>query len=83
MIWFCWSVKWKSGTASVTWTANGANKRLVLHMQLGWPGSLSITISVSLLANVFDVPIVLHGQISLAAVNQISVIHEAMNVAKI
>ena len=34
------------------------------------------------LANEFDVPSVLHGQVSLAAVNQISVIHEAMNGCK-
>ena len=50
--------------------ANGANKRLVLHMRLSC-GSLSITTPVSLLANEF-------GQVSLAAVNQICVIHEAM-----
>ena len=30
-------------------------------------------------ANEFDVRSVLHGQVSLAAVNQIPVIHEAMN----
>ena len=35
-------------------TANGANKRLVLHMRLRC-GSLSITTPVSLLANEFDV----------------------------
>ena len=34
---------------------------------------------VSLLANEFDVRSVLHGQVSLVAVNQICVIHEAMN----
>ena len=37
---------------------------------------------VSLLANEFDVRSVLHGQASLAAVNQICVIHEAMNGCK-
>ena len=37
------------------------------------------TTRVSLLANEFDVRSVLHGQVSLAAVNQISVIHEAIN----
>ena len=42
----------------------------------GW---LSITIPVSLLANEFYVQSVLHGQLSLAPVNQICVIHEAMN----
>ena len=42
-------------------------------------GSLSITTPVSLLANEFDVQSVMHGQMSLAAVNEISVIHEAMN----
>ena len=45
-------------------------------------GSLSITARVSLLANELDVRSVLHGQVSLAAVNQICVIHEAMNGCK-
>ena len=38
--------------------------------------------AVSLLANEFDVQSVLHGQVSLAAVNQIYVIHGAMNGCK-
>ena len=59
-----------------TGSKNGANMKLVLHMQLRC-GSLSITIPVSLLVNEFDVRSVLH--VSLAAVNQICVIHEAMN----
>ena len=41
-------------------------------------GLLSITTQVALLVNEFDVQSVLHGQVSLAAVNQICVIHEAM-----
>ena len=41
--------------------------------------SLSIATPASLLANEFDVPSILHGQVSLAAVNQICVVHEAMN----
>ena len=45
-------------------------------------GSLSITTSVSLLANDFNVRSVLDGQVSLAAVNQICVFHEAMNGCK-
>ena len=45
-------------------------------------GSLSITTPVSLLANKIYVPSVLQGQVSLAAVNQICVIHEAMNGCK-
>ena len=44
--------------------------------------SLSITTPVSLLASEFDVRGVLHGQVSLKAVNQIDVIHEAMNGCK-
>ena len=40
---------------------------------------LSIKTPVSLLANEFDVRSVLHGQVSLVAVIQICVIHEAMN----
>ena len=35
--------------------------------------------NVSLLASEFDVRCVMHGQVSLAAVNQICVFHEAMN----
>ena len=54
---------------------------LVLHMRVRC-GSLSITTPVSLLANECDVRSVLHGQVSLAAVNQICVIHEAMNGCK-
>ena len=45
-------------------------------------GSLSITTPVSLLANKFDFRIVLHGKVSLAAVNQIYLFHEAMNGCK-
>ena len=59
-----------------------SNKKLVLHVRLGY-GSLSFTTPVSLLANEFDVQSVLHGQMSLAAVNQICVIHQAMNGCKI
>ena len=53
----------------------------VLHVQFGC-GSLSITTPVSLLANELDVRSVLHRQVSFAAVNQICVIHEAMNCFK-
>ena len=42
-------------------------------------GSLSITTPVSLLVNEFDVQGVLHVQVSLAAVNQFCLIHEAMD----
>ena len=42
-------------------------------------GSLSITAPLSLLANELDIQSVLHGQMSLAAVHQFCVIHEAMN----
>ena len=45
-------------------------------------GSLSITTPVSLLANELVVQSVLHGQMRLAAVNQIYVLHEAMNGCK-
>ena len=44
-----------------TRTANGANKRLALHVWLRC-GSLSITTPVSLLANEFDVQSILHGK---------------------
>ena len=43
---------------------------------------LDVTIPVSLPANEFDVQSVLHEQANLAAVNQICVIHEAMNGCK-
>ena len=59
-------------------TTNGASKSLVLHVRLSCY-SLLITTPVLLLANEFDVRSVLHGQVSFAAVNQIYVIHEAMN----
>ena len=62
-------------------TANGANKRLLLHVRHGC-GSLSITTPVPLLANEFNVKSVLHRQVSLTAVSQICVIHEAMNRCK-
>ena len=52
-----------------------------MHVPLGF-GLLSITTPVLLLANEFDVGSVLHGQVSLAALNQIDVIHEAMNGCK-
>ena len=55
--------------------------RGALHMRLRC-GSLSIKTPVSLLANEFDVRSILHGQVSLVAVNQISVVHEAMNGCK-
>ena len=45
-------------------------------------GSPSITTPVSLLANELDVPSVLHGQVSLAAANQIYAIHEALQNSK-
>ena len=41
-------------------------------------GSLTFTTPVSLLANEFDVRRVLQGPVSLAAANQIYVIHEVM-----
>ena len=56
-------------------------KRLDLHVQLRC-GSLSFTTSVSLLANEFDVRSVLHGQVSLASVNHICVIHAAIHGCK-
>ena len=45
-------------------------------------GLLSMTTPVSLLMTEFDVRSVLQGQVSLATVNQIYVIHEAMNGCK-
>ena len=59
----------------------GANKWLVLHVRLRCT-SLSITTPVSLLVNEFDVPSILHVQVSLAAGNKICVIPEAMNGCK-
>ena len=45
-------------------------------------GSLSITTPVPLLANKFDARSVFHGQVSLVAVNQAYVVHEAMHGCK-
>ena len=45
-------------------------------------GSMSITTPVSLLANEFDFRSILQGQVTLAAVNQIYVTHEAINGCK-
>ena len=56
-------------------------KRLVLHARLRCD-TLSITTLVSLLGNEFDVPSVLHEQVSLAAVYQFCAVHEAMNGCK-
>ena len=62
-------------------TANEANNRLVSHTKLRC-GSLTITPPVSLLTNGFDVRSELHWQVSSAAVNQLYVIHLAMNGCK-
>ena len=62
-------------------TANEANKRFVVHIQIRC-GSLSITTTVSLLVNEFDVRSKLHRQVSLEAVNHIYVFHEVMNCCK-
>ena len=64
-----------------TRTANGSNKKLVLHVRF-MCCSLSITTLVSLLANKFDVRSVLHRQMSMTAVSQMFVFHEAMNGCK-
>ena len=47
-----------------------------------WCSSLSITTTVSFLANEFNFRSVLHGQVSLAAVNHIYVFHEVLNDCK-
>ena len=52
--------------------------RFVLRVRIRC-GSLSITTSVSLLANEFYVQIVMHEQVSLAAVYHIHVFHEVIN----
>ena len=51
--------------------------RHVLHVRLRY-GLLSITTPVSLPANEFHIRSILYGQMSLAAVNKICVMHEAM-----
>ena len=48
---------------------HGQPMELILHVRLRC-GSLSIITPVSLLGNEFDVRSVLHGQVSLAAINQ-------------
>ena len=59
--------------------SHGAIKRLVLHVKIRC-GSLSITTPV---VNEFYVQSLLHGQVSLAAVNHIFVVHEVMNGCKL
>ena len=59
-------------------TTNGASIRLVLHVRLRC-GLLLITKPLSLLANKLDARSVLHGQVSMAAVNQIYVFRDTMN----
>ena len=54
---------------------------LVLHVRLGC-GSPSITTPVSLLANECNVRSLLHGQVSLEAVDQICVIHATVSCCK-
>ena len=61
-------------------TANGANKRLVLHVRLRY-GSLSITTPVSLLANEFDVCKLIARASELGSC-QSKVFHEAMDGCK-
>ena len=67
----------KSGTASV----NTDSKACFARATRVWLvcDSLSITTPVSLLANEFAVRSVFHGQVCLAAFNQIHVFHKAMN----
>ena len=55
--------------------------KLVFHVRIGC-GSLSIKTSVSLLANGFNGQSALHEKVSVAAVNQICVFHEAMHGCK-
>ena len=77
----CLSVKRKSGTASEIKDIQ-LRKQKACFVRATGCGSLSISTSVSLLANEFDVRSVLHVQKSSAAVNQIHVIHDAMNGCK-
>ena len=55
--------------------------RLVLHVRIRC-GSLSITTLMTVPANEFDIQSILHGQVSLAAVNNIYIFHEIMSVCK-
>ena len=71
----------KSRTACLNKDSQESKQVAFLHVRLRC-GSLAITTPVSLLANEFNVRSVLHGQVSLAAVNQICVIHETMNGCK-
>ena len=60
---------------------NKQEKKPVLHVRLRCC-LLSITTPVSFLVSEFHAQSVLHGQVSLAAINQIHVIHEAVNGCK-
>ena len=78
---FCQSVKLKNRTASVNMDSQW-NKQESCFALRRRCGSLSVTTPMSLHAYELDVRSVLHGQVSLAAVNRICVIHEAMNGCK-
>ena len=78
---FCWSIKWKSGTASVN-TDRQWSKQQACFACATRCGTLSITTPASLLANELIVRSVLHRQVSLAAANHIYVIYEAMKGCK-
>ena len=79
--WFCLSIKRKSGIASVNMDSQWSKKESCLHVRPRCD-SLPITTPVSPLAYKFDVRRVLHGQVSLAAVNQFHVFCEAINGCK-
>ena len=59
-----------------------SEQKICLARRATWRSLLSITIPVSLLANELYDRSVLHGQVSLAAVNQVYLFHQAMNGCK-
>ena len=71
------SVKRKSVIASVSMDSQWSKQEACFA-----PATRALTTPVSVLANEFDVQSILHRQVSLAAVNQIYVFHEAMNGCK-
>ena len=81
LIWFCRSIQRKSGTASVNTDSQYSKQEACFagatRVWLAVNHNTSVTSG-----NEFDARSVLHGQLSMADVNQICVIHEAMNGCK-
>ena len=75
---FCWSVKRKSGTTSANTDSQWSKQEACFARAT----QVWLAVKHNTAGNEFDVRSVLHGQVRLAAVNQLYVVHEAMNGCK-